>query len=356
MCACALVALSSCVPAEPGFRAGTGGYCPDGEDCSPDTPAGLYFRGAIFGDCFLFCDGDIKTTAVGGTQEVTVYRDEWADVPFNRWFAAATLGESFAVDDVSPPDVVVAATAPEASTLRILDPTTGELFDRVGLKAATLDYALAEPAHALELGLIDEISPWAIYTEHASLVIALHDRNGQRLVDENMAVALAGDTSGTITRDRWDGVSLAGLQPGTVSLSVTAGTLAEIPIELEAVDTVDAIERIADLWDDPAEPVPVGRTASYCFRGLSQGVPVAGLDWAFTSAGVELDMSLFSNCVSIRAEQPGTVTLTVTAADASLTVAISVVESDNNRARTTPEHAGAAGRSAAPGERAGVLR
>ncbi len=346
------MALSACEFTTPGIRAGTGGYCPEGEDCSDDTPQGLYFQGASFSDCVLFCDGAIKKTAVGGTQGVTAYEDEWADFPFDRPFAAAILGDSYAVEEVSPPDVTVRANLADWSILRILDPTSGELFDRVSIDAAPLDYVLARPAGALELGLIDDIEPWAIYTEHASVVIALYDEHGGRLVDEDMAVSLSSGTTGALGRDRWDRLLLSGLEPGPVSLSVTAGEWAELEVELDAVDTVDAIEKIPDLWDDPAEPLPVGRTASYCFRGLSGGVPVAGLDWAFASADAEIATPGFANCASLRAEAVGPVALTVTAANAELTVTINVVEPEETRAANAPGLESWDRRSAAPGERA----
>lgn len=354
-CACALFALfalSACEFTTPGTRAGTGGYCPEGEDCSDYTPQGLYFKGPTFSDCLLFCDSGIKKTAVGGTQGVTAYEDEWADFAFDRPFSAAILGESYAVEEVSPPDVTVRAEAPDWSILRILDPTSGELFDRVSMNAASLDYVLLEPANAMELGLIDELTPWAIYTEHASLVVALHDEHGGRLVDESMAVSLSSSSPGALARDRWDRVSLSGLEPGPVTLSVTAGEWAEREVEVDAVDAVDSIERITDLWDDPSEPLPVGRSASYCFRGLSEGVPVAGLDWAFTSTDAEIEPSVFGNCVSLVAEEVGTVALTATAAGAELTVTISVVETEQARATAAPGFDSFAGRSAVPGERA----
>src|SRR5690242_501562 len=125
----ALSALASS-SSEAGDRAENG--CPDDEDCSPDTPDGLYFTGARLGDRVL-TEG-VPATAVGGTQTVKVWSDEDAQAAFTG-FRAAVKGTAFTAGSPAGNAVVLTGAASGEAYLRIVD-AEGLLYDRIALQVA----------------------------------------------------------------------------------------------------------------------------------------------------------------------------------------------------------------------------
>lgn len=124
--------LLSMASGSPGERAETG-QCPPGEVCSDATPSGLRFHGPSFGDEFLSSEA-VEVTAVGGTQTLRVEQNALFSGPMPP-FVAEVTNTAFRVTGVVGDNVTVQADAQGQSTLRILEPGTGDLFDRIQITA-----------------------------------------------------------------------------------------------------------------------------------------------------------------------------------------------------------------------------
>src|SRR5262249_3182173 len=121
---------------------GATGDCPPGETCSDKTPNGLALLGAKLGDDPL---GPMqpRATAIGGTQQLTVVTGATSGAPaFALPFDATTTSPSLAVTDVAPPKLPVEGLGAGTSDLRLVEPGTQLLYDRLPLDVtavATVD-------------------------------------------------------------------------------------------------------------------------------------------------------------------------------------------------------------------------
>ncbi len=339
--------LGAC--ALPGQRATTG-ECPEGEICSDLAPDGVYFLGAPFSDDIG--EGGLSPTAVGGTQTVTALSGlDTTSPPFAESFDAVTADPEIAkVGLVTPPSLVLHGVSEGNTLLRLLEPGTEKLLDRIQihiLPATRLTIYPRELAY-----LIDGQSPWALLAGSTpEIVIRLQDSEGFRVVDESLSVEPSGDV---VMQTAWDLVEVSVPNSGELSFQGMATGLPFL-VKASIVTSVDAIKPSPSLGNlTEPESVPLGGEGFYCFYAESGGTAVAGASWTFTSsAGVEVspqDTERWASCVGIKGLVEGPATLDVEASGFKTSFQLEVKKSTAKSARlvTLPLEA-------KPGERAGGL-
>lgn len=312
-----------------GFRA-DGGGCPRDEVCSEETPNGLRFAGSRFADDDLTIDRTVKAIAEGGSQSIEVLRNDVDLTPLTR-FAAEMEGSGWAVIASSPPDVLIAADKEGIGYLRVADPDTDELYDKVDVKARRVE--------RVELGpdpreLPGETESWALLTgEDRQVYVALYAPDDERLADESMALAAADGAGAQVA---WDVLSIDRAEPGTgvVEVETGGGEIFELPVQW-----VEAIDAVA-FDGDPEPSLPVGTTWWYCFRAYAGEATVYGAGWEFEAEGaIALDREaepVASNCPMVVGTEAGVGLLRATAGDQVLEVAIEVIEADDRSAPRRP--------------------
>jgi hypothetical protein len=325
--------------AEPGERAATGD-CPAGETCSDDTPNGLYFLGTPLVGVLT---GGPETTAIGGTQEITVETEQstLGDYdPLTLPFVADDDGGlGVKVIDHTGAVVSVQGVATRSNYLRILSASTGELYDRVMLDGAAIDDIVLTGA-SYESTPPDLEQVWYIGTQSVGIALVgfVQGNSGpelQRLVDTSMQIDAAGST-----RPAWDTLHFANAQVGVTTVSVAAGGAAPRDLSLEFVDHADAIALTEN--DDGIQTVTAGHTGIVCFSATNAGRFIHGLTWTFTIDGLSEthpQTQTISNCLVVDAtmKQPlDVIAITASAGGKTSTLDVHVVEEPG--ARKAPAH------------------
>ncbi|MCE9575340.1 MAG: hypothetical protein K8W52_19470 [Deltaproteobacteria bacterium] len=287
--ASALIAFAAC--ATEGQRRDTGA-CPTGEVCSPATPDGLSFVGATFGDDWLVLDPALKITAVGGTQDVTI--NGIGSLPFSiaistgALTADAPIGAALRLHGVAAGDPL----------LRIVDPATRALYDRVTIHAAAIAQISITPATDQ---LVDQSERVALLRgSGVDLVARLTDAAGNRLVDQRMTIA------GASTRASWDTVHIASVPATEVALTITAGDRPALVATLPVVEGIDTLIAATPLT---TEPPAAGDSVLVCFDGHAAGATVIGLTFSLSATGADTTAPVFGNCVSVTRATAGRVTV-----------------------------------------------
>jgi hypothetical protein len=312
----------------PGDRAESG-VCPPDEDCSAETPGGLYFEGPTFGDVAFFPSQDIKVTAVHGTQTVLIEPVNW-DVYLGA-FKATCSGDAFSVVSVDHGELTVTLSADAAGTskLRILDSATEELFDRVSVYSAQITSAHIEPlffeVYTDDVDALDSIfyggkaNPW---------IVRLYG-SAERLVDESLTFAPGDATSvASIVPLRWDMAAVRPTDDATrVAVQATTGDGQTFLGEVFLTHEIDTIETHSD-WSMP-QTLEQSHNDMVCFFGLLGTTLIRGLDWSAEMVKPddtvdELAFDYFDNCTSIGSDQLGTHIITVSAANLSREFSLTV--------------------------------
>lgn len=294
------------------------GACPEGEVCSPDTPSGLRFQGPGFADALL--DFDLHTTAVGGQQ--TVHVEPAGLFEHLNNFDAETLEEHTEVVSVNPPRVTLTGSSEGSTYLRIFEPNTGALYDRITVSARDVDSVELEPL-VYESAFDDDALHPPLYWGGDSMVWIGRIYGGSaRLVDENLAFGGAGTVGAIATQSGvWD---LATVIPTsadaviTVSAMTGSGVIGEGDAEMAYV-----VDTILENLDSPVpETHDASDQLSVCFAAYLGERRILGIPWEFTMTGPSgeepdhLSTVLFAtNCVQLRASVEGVWQLDVTAGD-----------------------------------------
>lgn len=115
-----------------GERAGSGG-CPEGEVCSEKAPSGLYFEGQM-----LYDEGEDRLGPVlaGGRFDVSFFPSGYA--LDGRW-TVEVEGAEFRRSDGPEPGVVLYGIEAGTAVIRVLDPETGHLYDRLAIEVVALE-------------------------------------------------------------------------------------------------------------------------------------------------------------------------------------------------------------------------
>jgi hypothetical protein len=314
----------------------TDGECPAGETCSPATPEGVYFGGAVLGDDPVNRVVEPWRTAVGGVQTLAMFTDEHADHPFVG-FTALSAGPSFAVTSTAGNLVAIQGLKTGTDFLRLVDASKdpAELYDRVALQVAAIDQLAIVPMQtdlASDKELYQTVRPALVYSTKrvdARYVIALYDSSDVRLVDESLGVTLGNGFTRDL--DRWDRFrQTAVLPPGTYNFQVALGSGDSGTVSLTFVERADAVKWVAGTGADqqvaPSEGVRQGRSLTYCFRAENAGRPMLGETFVYSVSGgiVLADPAADSNCVTVTGKTVGSATLSVLAGDASLSLDVPV--------------------------------
>lgn len=313
-----LATLADC--SAPGERA-DGGACPAGETCSNATPNGLYFTGASTADQW-FGPGGPMTTAVGGTQVVTVRTGQSNNsTPYSDQFEARSSGAALAVDDTSPPEVTLDGKSAGSVELRILD-GAGALLDRIQVSAAVIDHATFAPSTGFLPFQPSEETSWALWHGVTdSLIARLYDSGSARLADEKLSIKVTGAKA---TRSSWDAVTVS-VGDADAACELIAGDGSKRSIAIPVVDAVDSIDYVSNQQPGPVDAMlPLNQTALYCFRALRNGLTVCDAPWQMVSSG-GITAALLGTCVSIQADKEGPASFTVSLVGQSLQYNLTVV-------------------------------
>jgi len=319
-----------------GDRANNGDQatCPPDEDCSDATPNGLWFGGTPTGDVGFLSLQWPKVTAVGGRQTIRLFTDSDASKPLDLPFTATVSALPLALDDTQPSSVVVAGRYPGSALLRIAEPDTDLLYDRLTIEAAHVDQMYLIPAgeYVVDFDLAVPESRFAVLTgSNVRLTVAMIDAAGDRVVDEGMtidpAVGLAADPEGYV-----DTVEVAPTADGPIDVAVHAGTESVVHLSVPAAASANSLETAQD-----NVTLAVGQHGIFCFRArTADGAYLLGADWTFTaSADLTLDSTvdgLVSQCVGATAAASGTATLTARAAGASVDLDVTIADRNRSRA------------------------
>lgn len=314
-----LAALSLTACSLAGSRAKTG-QCPTGEVCSDETPNGLFFKGPELGDAVLQLGGSVRATARGGTQTITVVTGSSLSSPtFGDEFDAeiATTNDVMQIASVSPPTVVVSGIHAGKAFLRLLEPGTDLLLERVQLGVDAVATADAFPA---ELSIVAE-EPYALLAgTDVVLVARLESSAGARLIDESMT--FSGDA--IVGRTAWDSFRVHA-PSAEFDVQVTTGDGSPFTHTVPVVGSIDDIELVPISGTDLEVQALSSTTA--CFVARSDGAAVAGATWTFgATEGASTEKSLIElpGCVDVAGLTPGTSTLTVTASGKTVSFPVTV--------------------------------
>lgn len=343
-------ALVACNTA--GERADTG-ECPAGEVCSDATPYGMHFVGVTFADEMFSGDGP-AATAIGGTQEVALDYDrgDGLRIAMNLPYDADDDGGlGVSVVDHSGSVVTVKGERSRSNYLRIIDPETGELYDRYSLTGAAVK---AMRLIGTEFESLPSNSDLVFATGDQEIGIALvgdvQESGGttsERIVDTSMVLDLPG-----ATRTSWDSVRIPNAQVGTYPLVVTAGDKAAATLPIEVVAAADAVSVIG------APPmVPPGSSTTVCFQATHNGRYIYGLTWTFHANGmtrVNGKSDILRNCVSVSSQGMASGSIPVTASAGGQTLAVNVLVGQSARSLSdvTPGSAALVRSVATEGDRA----
>jgi hypothetical protein len=293
------------------------GECPGGETCSEATPHGLLFEGPGLSDALVpdWSRGP-QITALAGTQTIRLrilQGDDEPELPFDLPFEARVESGHVEVIHADGDTLVVRGAATGEGRLRIVDPETGELYDRILLEAAPvagIDHAV------LDLAWLDGEGPpaWALVADGTAQVVPrLWTAGGRRIVDEGMAIEPADPAATPTHRAAWDEAQVTMELPvsGGLRIETTAGRVETIPV----IGTHDPGEIVA-LDDDLV--LAQGHVAIACFRAEAGGIPRAGLDWSFAlSPNLEpFDLAPWGfarSCLGLHPAAPGPASITAIA-------------------------------------------
>ena len=276
--------LFSVLLAVPALVAGCGGereqsgMCPDGETCSSATPEGLDFLGASTIDGIDLA-GPLPT-AVGGTQQIALAFGgipvESFDLPYG---ADDDGGAAVVVTGTQGADVDVRGVATGENYLRIVDSTTGALYDRKMVAAAPATAVTAIP-------LTGEPSPDGPFAFAAGDVpfglalatdVVISDSDfPQRVIDTSLTI----DGLPAFDQPTWDSIDVT-LAAGVYPLTITSGSAA-LPLQLTVVDHADRV------YAPGSQTVIAGASSWVCFDAqattATETLAIYGLSWTFSTA------------------------------------------------------------------------
>ena len=299
------------------FGGGSGSDgCPEAS-CSDTTPSGLHFYGEDISEHDWLSDLVIlgpQPTAAGGHQRVRLTGLNGAS------FEAVTDGTSgIEVDsiDQSTDSVVLRGTGNGSNYLRILDPSDHSLYDRKLLDGAAVEGISVQPIE-WERG---NGQPW-VFKGLSKVAVALAGHvvdNGTsysaRLVDSTMTMELPAG----VTRAAWDAISIP-LAASQQTIVVQAGDGGPVSVDVTVVDHIDRIEP----YQIPTTMVQ-GQLLQFCFHGIANDRPVAGLAWTFTLNDMPAS-GLANNCVLVGEASVGPLDIAAMTEGFRTTVHVNVVD------------------------------
>lgn len=286
--------------------------CPGSDQCSPLTPHGLVFHGAVPINMAVpnGFDNDIHNhISAGGTDDIDIHvvSQNATVVDFDHPFVA-TASPPLHVTGLDGVTVHLTETV-GLGPLDISDPHTGLLFDRYHYASSQFARAMIIPAEeaVIQADYTNPSGPFAFWAGDLDVGVALLNAliPPNRLVDTSAALVATG-----ATQSGWDTLHFAAIAVGTYDVTVASGGY-EQTAHFRVVDQVDDIIAIPTFFNIE------------CFAARSQGAFIAHVPWTFTVDGQAPSdsdgFSLGPNCVFASSGQvivasAGAKTLTVAAA------------------------------------------
>ena len=305
-----------------GYR-DTVGECPEGETCSAATPQGLHFRGAVFGEGF-FDVGNVKTMALGGTQEVHVEiaDDQGGRAPFLLPFEVDIDGPSAAVEAAADDAFTLRATATGDANVRLVDPATGELFDRIRVAALPIESISTQMSVSVAVDTaFAHAGPSTRYAPGATGYVRLAAANDLSLVDTSARITGEG-----VTQTRWDRFVVGDLPVGPHTLAVAAGGGAPVAVPFEVT--------LPDHIVGSTGNVIQGEPTLVCFVAHRGDEAVHAAFEEYTSAQGTIERTSYDGCVNLTADILGPVTVHVRASGLEADIVMTSVAKAS--ARTAP--------------------
>lgn len=302
-----------------------------------------------------FLDTGPQTTAVSGTQTIRVHASnsntDFFDVPFG-----AEGTPPLQVEEIDSPSVIIRANGEGSGYLRIFDPGSLELFDRISITAASIQSIRVVPVSAPWFDPeAAEKMDWALLADsHLEMGVVLRSSD-KRLVDESMTFDVGGSATSETSIPSWDKRSIFVGAAGSVEIFVQTGSGDSYSDSMPIVGTLDDIEIVSNIFSpDTSSSIPVGTERVYCFRGLAGNRAVGGLSWSVSVEGSITAKPVDMSCFGVKASAPGIATLIVSAGgfkkDFSLTITQSAGASPPLQIVASDETSAGAG--PAPGQRA----
>ncbi|HEY4175528.1 MAG TPA: hypothetical protein VGM90_01790 [Kofleriaceae bacterium] len=297
----AMLPFTTAASCDGGDRADTGN-CPDGEVCSAATPDGLHFQGGVIGEGF-FDVGNVKVTALGGTQEVTIETENDAGdrAPFLLAHDLEVDSANIAIRSSNDNVFTMRGNAVGDAHVRVVDPQTGELFDRLFSSVAPIDHIETQMAVSIAFTTsFEQTGTNILYAPGATGYIRLVSANNGSLVDTSSHI-----TGAAITQTGWDRFVVGNLPvgPHTLAVSAGAGTTASLPFEVAIPNTITG----------GPSALTQGVSTLACFIARRDTTPVHTHFDAITSSQATLEPSPYDGCVTVTAPAVGNVTIHVAA-------------------------------------------
>jgi hypothetical protein len=230
----------------------------------------------------------------------------------------------------------VTGQAEGTAKLRITNPGSGLLYDRIDLEAAAIDDVDLVPSGRYvwwDLGWESATNGLAVWQSgEARVTVRLWSSSGDRVVDRAMHIDSAPGVSSDPLGFR-DTVLVSPVGPNDIELDVTAGN-AVVTVDVRVVAAAD---RIVGLSGSSGSGVTVtdGYERTLCFRAESQGDIVMGGSWTYLATGpVSLSRAEdeygqdLEHCIAVTASGSGDAKLTASAAGASIDIDIDAVTED----------------------------
>ncbi len=288
--------------------------CPPGETCSAKTPHGLQFVGAqpVFsawpnGSYTLVAPQIMKD----GTDEIRLERVTDRDEPIDLalpYSAVSSDPTAISIEKTVGPVVTVRGHGGSAF-LRIVDPATGELFDRTWLVSSPPNEGavVGTAERVTQVNSLDQVSPSFVFatgTQTVGFSWVNDEMPRARLIDTSQGLALAG-----ATQTAWDQLRIVTAAAGTYDVAQTVlGSTLSFPIII-----VDHVENLAALF---------AKSGIACFAAYASGGFISGIPWTFTVGDqqVAADPDWGPNCVANPAGILVPFTVTATAGGVSQTI------------------------------------
>lgn len=271
--------------------------CPDGETCSDKTPYGLHFKGSL-----VETGGDLAgasqyfATPIKGTLRIEV-----VGLPASQAFVVDDGGSTVLHATAVGTTITVTSMAEGDATLRIVDPETNELFDRIRVFSSRVSRVEMRPY--VDESLTTERPPtthtvyWAREGLQRGAVLRVEVfgpsifSNEQHLIDDTMTV----DIDGVAPEPAYTyppATYVVGDRPAG-RYTVNAHFAGEI--ETNYVTVVDGADLILPMTVDE-KFIAGDRYSRACFSATNHGAYVYGLTWTYTPSN-RAAFSDFSNCL-----------------------------------------------------------
>jgi hypothetical protein len=305
--------------------------CPTGETCSKVTPNGLEFEGPTFADSGWFPNEYVQPVAVGGRETITLKDPVTGAIPHWSQVDASMPDGYFETTMVGTAAVRVQGLKPANAWLRIVDPSTSELYDRVSITSYDIASIEVRPVEYRYPEGVSGKHPLRFVVGNTMRVMTVLWGATERLVDENLGMTSLPKEAFTTAYERWDAVEIRAETLGTGSVSVTTGSGRTESVSLESVENLDEIRATAV---SPAQGIPaelsVDKYVEFCLHGYNAGTLIEGVEWVVQPTelvDVVLGFTTDTNCgiVYARSKDTGHEAVVISGGGQSLTLEFDIV-------------------------------